>query len=61
MSLSYVATPAGVETYIRLALAKGWKPTEKGKPFVLVAAPAIAQVQLDDVIPTGHGKDTPPR
>lgn len=34
-------TPAVVEAYIRLALKNGWKPTEKGKPFVLVADEAM--------------------
>jgi len=34
-------TPAVVEAYIRQALAKGWKPDEKGKPFVLVADAAM--------------------
>jgi hypothetical protein len=35
-------TPAAVQTYIRLALQQGWKPTQKGKPFVLVADEEIA-------------------
>ncbi|MBC7807346.1 MAG: hypothetical protein H7145_14500 [Akkermansiaceae bacterium] len=35
-------TTAVVEAYIRQALAKGWKPTEKGKPFALVADAAMA-------------------
>ena len=30
-------TPAVIEAYIRLAFKQGWKPTEKGKPFLLVA------------------------
>lgn len=34
-------TPAVVEAYIRLALTKGWKPGERGKPFVLVADAAM--------------------
>ncbi|MBC8139339.1 MAG: hypothetical protein H8F28_25975 [Fibrella sp.] len=35
-------TPAVVEAYIRQAMNKGWKPTEKGKPFILVADKSMA-------------------
>ena len=35
-------TPAVVEAYIRLALKSGWKPTETGKPFMLVADEGMA-------------------
>lgn len=35
-------TPAVVEAYIRQAMAKGWKPTPSGKPFVLVADEGMA-------------------
>ena len=34
--------PAVVGAYIRLALARGWKPTEPGKPFALVVDAAMA-------------------
>ena len=27
--------PANVEEYIQMALARGWKPTQPGKPFTL--------------------------
>ena len=35
-------TPAAVEAYIRQALAEGWNPTTKGKPFLFVADAAMA-------------------
>ncbi len=30
-------TPGLVEGYVRLALDQGWRPLQKGKPFILVA------------------------
>lgn len=42
---SYIVsvTPAVVEAYIRLAMKQGWKPTEKGNAFVLVADAAMVE------------------
>jgi hypothetical protein len=39
-------TPAVVEAYVRLALKKGWKPTQKGKPFLLVADESMASGKI---------------
>lgn len=37
-----VIAPAAIAKYIRMGLEKGWKPLQKGKPFVMVVDEEVA-------------------